>query len=134
VWLNPEGGRLVETLRALEASKASMASMLHRAGYAPSSYAVVTTEALFESEADASDAALERTVAAWSVALESLGVKPEPAKIKAFLVPWRGGRPAHALDAISNAAEVAAALASHPPYAQMIDSALLEDRVQRLED
>ena len=108
--------------------------MLTNAGYGHNDFAVVTTEALFESEADASDAALERTVAAWSVALESLGVKPEPAKIKAFLVPWRGGRPAHALDAISNAAEVAAALASHPPYAQMIGSALLEDRVQRLED
>ena len=51
--------------------------MLTNAGYGHNDFAVVTTEALFESETDGSDAAFHRTTGAWMKALKSLGVKPD---------------------------------------------------------
>lgn len=126
VWIDPKKGRLLKELKRLDNENEEMSAMLTNAGYGHNDFAVVTTEALFESETDGSDAAFHRTTGAWMKALKSLGVKPDKAKIEAVLEPARGGRPpSNISETITNADEVAAALAasSDAQYAQMIGSA-----------
>jgi hypothetical protein len=120
VWVDVQGGKLLETLMLYDKEEERMKEHLGEAGYGPKDYAVVTLEQLFESEGDGSDAALMRTVAAWEVTLSSLGVAPDPKLIESVLEPQRGERPVTSnYDSISNADEVEAALASDHRYAAM---------------
>jgi hypothetical protein len=112
VWIDPAGGKLVKALRSYEKEKDNMVHTLSAAGYAASTYSIVTLESLFESEGDASDTAYKRTISAWETTLSSLGVKPDRAIIESIHAPHRGARPpAAAYESIDNAAEIAGALA-----------------------
>jgi len=121
VWIDPEGGKLVETLGVMEKNREVLAAHLREAGYADGSYAVVTTEALFEAETDGSAAALHRTARAWEETLRSLGVPPDHEKILEVLGPRHGARaPSSSYDSISNAEEVVKLLGRNAHYAQMV--------------
>ena len=85
--------------------------------------AIISPQALFESESDGSAGALQRTVRAWSTALKSLGVKPNAKAIESVLRPTQGTRPAASMyESISNADDVVRALAKDKTYAKHVNA------------
>ena len=108
-----------------------LVAKLTEAGFADEgSFAVVTTEALFESEADGSIAALHRTALAWEETLTSLGIKANRGKILAVLEPQRGARPSSSSYAsISNAEEVLETLHKWLETATATDDSHYEEMV-----
>ena len=113
---------LLPELRRVHATVDHMVAMMLSGGWAHEEVQVISVEDLHSSQGNASEAAFNRSLSAWSAALTGMGVTgPDPDVIAATLAGSRGACPAHACrDALDNAAEVEAVLEkAGGPFARM---------------